>query len=155
AGGRVGRSRRADHLRGASSRAQRHRGCHRDAPPHVPAARCRPDVGVKDSWASAIRPMPKPSFGAYPWRRTGGHFAGICANGDTAMTRTPIDRRKFLRTTMAATATAAIASPAVRAQGGGPRVIVIGGGFGGAACARALRKADARLAVTLVEQSRI
>ena len=69
------------------------------------------------------------------------------------MTRTPIDRRKFLRTTMAA-ATAAIASPDVRAQGTGPRVVVVGGGFGGASCARALRKADARIAVTLVEQSR-
>jgi sulfide dehydrogenase [flavocytochrome c] flavoprotein chain len=65
------------------------------------------------------------------------------------MTRIPIDRRKFLTTTMAA-ATAAIASPAVRAQGAGPRVVVVGGGFGGAACARALRKADPRLKVTLV-----
>jgi sulfide dehydrogenase [flavocytochrome c] flavoprotein subunit len=33
----------------------------------------------------------------------------------------------------------------------GPPVIVIGGGFGGAACARALRKADPRIVVTLVE----
>jgi sulfide dehydrogenase [flavocytochrome c] flavoprotein chain len=74
-------------------------------------------------------------------------------DGDTAMTRTPIDRREFLKTTMAA-ATAAIASPTVRAQGTAPRVVVIGGGFGGASCARALRKADPRLAVTLVEQSR-
>ena len=49
---------------------------------------------------------------------------------------------------------AAIASPAVRAQGAGPRIVVVGGGFGGAACARALRKADQRFAVTLVEQSR-
>ena len=69
------------------------------------------------------------------------------------MTRTPIDRRNFLKTTMAA-ASAAIASPAVRAQDAGARVVVVGGGFGGASCARALRKADARLAVTLVEQSR-
>jgi NADPH-dependent 2,4-dienoyl-CoA reductase/sulfur reductase-like enzyme len=74
------------------------------------------------------------------------------------MTRTPVDRRKFLKTTMAAAATAAIASPAVRAQGPGagrgPRVVVVGGGFGGAACARALRKADPRLAVTLIERNR-
>jgi len=70
------------------------------------------------------------------------------------MTRTPIDRRNFLKTTMAAAASAAIASPAVRAQDAGARVVVVGGGFGGASCARALRKADARLAVTLVEQSR-
>ena len=33
----------------------------------------------------------------------------------------------------------------------GPPVVVIGGGFGGAACARALRKADPRIVVTLVE----
>jgi sulfide dehydrogenase [flavocytochrome c] flavoprotein chain len=69
------------------------------------------------------------------------------------MIRAPMNRRQVLTTTMAA-ATAAIASPHVRAQGAGPRIIVIGGGFGGAACARALRKGDPRLAVTLVEQSR-
>ena len=37
------------------------------------------------------------------------------------------------------------------AQGAGLPVVVIGGGFGGASCARALRKADPRIAVTLVE----
>jgi len=37
------------------------------------------------------------------------------------------------------------------AQNLGPPVVVIGGGFGGAACARALLKADPRLTVTLVE----
>jgi NADPH-dependent 2,4-dienoyl-CoA reductase/sulfur reductase-like enzyme len=59
----------------------------------------------------------------------------------------------MLKSTMAA-ASAAILAPAVRAQGAGARVVVIGGGFGGATCARALRKADPRLAVTLVEQNR-
>jgi sulfide dehydrogenase [flavocytochrome c] flavoprotein chain len=34
------------------------------------------------------------------------------------------------------------------------RIVVIGGGFGGAACARALRKIDAKLQVTLVEPNR-
>ncbi|MBN8966002.1 MAG: FAD-dependent oxidoreductase, partial [Rhizobiales bacterium] len=34
-------------------------------------------------------------------------------------------------------------------------VVVIGGGFGGASCARALRKADPRIAVTLVEANPI
>jgi NADPH-dependent 2,4-dienoyl-CoA reductase/sulfur reductase-like enzyme len=63
------------------------------------------------------------------------------------MIRTPIDRRTVLKMSMAALS-AAVASPAVRAQDTGPRVIVIGGGFGGAACARALRKAG--LAATLV-----
>jgi sulfide dehydrogenase [flavocytochrome c] flavoprotein chain len=37
----------------------------------------------------------------------------------------------------------------------GARVIVIGGGFGGAACARALRKIDSKLQVTLVEPNRM
>ena len=34
------------------------------------------------------------------------------------------------------------------------RVVIIGGGFGGAACARALRKAAPRLQVTLVETNK-
>jgi len=36
-----------------------------------------------------------------------------------------------------------------------PRVVIVGGGFAGASCARALRGADARLAVTLIEQRRV
>jgi sulfide dehydrogenase [flavocytochrome c] flavoprotein chain len=35
------------------------------------------------------------------------------------------------------------------------RVVVIGGGFGGAACARALRRNDSRLQVTLVEPNKV
>jgi len=35
------------------------------------------------------------------------------------------------------------------------RVVVIGGGFGGASCARALRKIDSRLQVTLIEPNRV
>jgi sulfide dehydrogenase [flavocytochrome c] flavoprotein chain len=56
-------------------------------------------------------------------------------------------RRRFLRT--AASAAALVATPAL-AQGA-PRVVVVGGGFGGGACARELKKQDARLDVTLVE----
>src|SRR3954447_2563897 len=37
------------------------------------------------------------------------------------------------------------------AQNAAPRVVVIGRGFAGAACARALKHLDPRLAVTLVE----
>src|ERR1700719_3726968 len=37
------------------------------------------------------------------------------------------------------------------AQGSAGRVVVIGGGFAGATCARALKRLDPRLAVTLVE----
>ena len=43
--------------------------------------------------------------------------------------------------------------PAV-AQDGNARVVVVGGGFGGAACARALKRANPRLSVTLVETNR-
>jgi sulfide dehydrogenase [flavocytochrome c] flavoprotein subunit len=35
------------------------------------------------------------------------------------------------------------------------RVVVIGGGFGGASCARALRRIDAKLQITLIEPNRI
>src|SRR5262245_13985989 len=55
-------------------------------------------------------------------------------------------RRTVLRTTAALLALPHIA----RAQSA-PRVIVIGGGFGGATAARFLRRADPRIEVTLVE----
>jgi NADPH-dependent 2,4-dienoyl-CoA reductase/sulfur reductase-like enzyme len=42
--------------------------------------------------------------------------------------------------------------PAV-AQGAGGRVVVIGGGFGGATCARFIKRIDPRITVTLVEAS--
>lgn len=67
------------------------------------------------------------------------------------MTRTRTDRRRFVTSLMAAGTSAAIFRAPARAQPGGPRIVVIGGGFGGASCARALKRADARPAVTLVE----
>jgi NADPH-dependent 2,4-dienoyl-CoA reductase/sulfur reductase-like enzyme len=63
-----------------------------------------------------------------------------------------ISRRDFCRTGAAAAATAALPLPAF-AQAA-PRVVVIGGGFGGASCARALKQIDPKLQVTLVEQSK-
>jgi sulfide dehydrogenase [flavocytochrome c] flavoprotein chain len=59
-------------------------------------------------------------------------------------------RREFLATTAAAASL--IAAPAI-AQAA-PRVVVVGGGFAGTSAARALKKADPRIAVTLVETSR-
>jgi NADPH-dependent 2,4-dienoyl-CoA reductase/sulfur reductase-like enzyme len=59
-------------------------------------------------------------------------------------------RRQFLR--LAAASAALWPAPAL-AQSAGPRVVVVGGGFGGASCARALRQLDPRVAVTLVEAS--
>jgi sulfide dehydrogenase [flavocytochrome c] flavoprotein subunit len=60
-------------------------------------------------------------------------------------------RRAFLGLGVAAMASAALPRRPARAQGAAPRVVVVGGGFAGASCARALRQLDARIAVTLVE----
>ena len=59
----------------------------------------------------------------------------------------PMTRRDVARGIVAAAA--GLACPAL-AQGAA-RVVVIGGGFGGASCARALRQLDAKLQVSLIE----
>jgi sulfide dehydrogenase [flavocytochrome c] flavoprotein chain len=72
------------------------------------------------------------------------------------MTQTKrIARRLTRRDVMksAAAAAALLPMPAL-AQGAAGRVVVIGGGFAGASCARALKALDARINVTLVEASR-
>jgi sulfide dehydrogenase [flavocytochrome c] flavoprotein subunit len=58
-------------------------------------------------------------------------------------------RREFLKI---AGATATLPMPAL-AQGAPARVVVIGGGFAGATCARFLKRVDPRINVTLVEAS--
>ncbi len=67
-------------------------------------------------------------------------------------------RRDILKTAMAASAAIfplpGFPLPAL-AQAAKARVVVIGGGFGGAACARALKRADGKLVVTLVEPNRV
>lgn len=65
----------------------------------------------------------------------------------------PVTRRNaVLGITAAATS---LAAPSIlRAQTAG-RVVVVGGGFGGAACARALKRADAKLQVTLIEPNKV
>ncbi|PDT90453.1 cytochrome C [Bradyrhizobium sp. Y36] len=65
----------------------------------------------------------------------------------------PVTRRNaVLGITAAATS---LATPSIlRAQSAG-RIVVVGGGFGGAACARALKRADAKLEVTLIEPNKI
>jgi NADPH-dependent 2,4-dienoyl-CoA reductase/sulfur reductase-like enzyme len=62
-------------------------------------------------------------------------------------------RRQFLRAAAAATASAALFPLFAFPQGAASRVVVVGGGFAGASCARTLRKADGGIAVTLVEAS--
>ena len=53
-----------------------------------------------------------------------------------------------------AAAAASFALPSIAHAQSPARVAVIGGGFGGAACARALRRLDARLQVTLIEPNK-
>jgi sulfide dehydrogenase [flavocytochrome c] flavoprotein subunit len=60
-------------------------------------------------------------------------------------------RREFLKTAAGASA-ALFPLPAI-AQNGGGRVVVVGGGFAGASCARMLKRLDPRITVTLVEAS--
>ena len=66
----------------------------------------------------------------------------------------PMNRRKFLGTSAAASA--AVAAPMVLAQGqANPRVIVVGGGAGGATAARYIAKdSKGAVDVTLIEPSR-
>ena len=61
------------------------------------------------------------------------------------------DRRRFLASVMAASASAAIFPSAALSQSTGERIVVIGGGFGGTSCARALKRASPRLSVSLIE----
>lgn len=60
-----------------------------------------------------------------------------------------VDRRRLIKAAAASAAAAAFPMPLI-AQGK-PRVVIVGGGFGGTNCARALRKVDSKIAVTLVE----
>ncbi len=68
------------------------------------------------------------------------------------MTANRTSRRDFLKTAVAGASAAVVPMPAI-AQGAGGRVVVVGGGFGGATCARFIRRIDPRIAVTLVEAS--
>ncbi len=63
------------------------------------------------------------------------------------------DRRKFLQGAGGLAAAAALRPRPGLAQSA-PRIVIVGGGFGGVSCARALRAADDRLAITLVEARR-
>jgi sulfide dehydrogenase [flavocytochrome c] flavoprotein subunit len=63
-----------------------------------------------------------------------------------------MSRREFFGGTAAAAAALAFPLPALAQST--PRIVVIGGGFGGASCARALKQIDPRFQVTLVERDR-
>src|ERR1019366_8686766 len=62
-------------------------------------------------------------------------------------------RRNVVRGIAASATSLTLSSPSL-AQAAA-RIVVIGGGFGGATCARALRRIDAKLQVTLIEPNRI
>ena len=62
-------------------------------------------------------------------------------------------RRNVVRGIAATAASLPLPSPSIAQSAA--RIIVIGGGFGGASCARALRRIDAKLQVTLIEPNRI
>jgi NADH dehydrogenase FAD-containing subunit len=66
------------------------------------------------------------------------------------MTGSP-SRRDVLKTAAATAAAAATLPLPALAQNAGGRVVVVGGGFAGATCARMLKRLDPRIAVTLVE----
>ena len=61
-----------------------------------------------------------------------------------------INRREFVRASVAAGASAALWSAPAITQGTA-RVVVVGGGFAGATCARRIKRLDPTLHVTLVE----
>jgi len=60
-------------------------------------------------------------------------------------------RREFLKSAVAVAASSALFPAPAFAKGAAARVVVVGGGFAGASCARALRNEDPAIAVTLVE----
>jgi len=87
-----------------------------------------------------LRPLPTGTPGRNDGRRTASAIRST--------------RRQFLASgASAAAASALVAAPPALGQAA-PRVVVVGGGFAGASLARALKKADPRIAVTLVEANR-
>ena len=65
----------------------------------------------------------------------------------------PLTRRDVARGIGASAAAAALPCPSFAQSAA--RIVVIGGGFGGASCARTLRRLDPKLQVTLIEPNRI
>ena len=61
-------------------------------------------------------------------------------------------RRDFIKLVGVAGATSTVGWPLIASGKKGGRVVIIGGGFGGASCAKYLRKLDGSLKVTLVER---
>lgn len=66
-----------------------------------------------------------------------------------------IDRRSFLRAVTAAAGVSVLTIPQARAAGPKARVVVVGGGYGGASAARYLRLLDPAIDVTLIERGKV
>jgi sulfide dehydrogenase [flavocytochrome c] flavoprotein subunit len=77
-------------------------------------------------------------------------MAGATPVPRSAAKRSAPDRRQLIGGAFAAAGAALLPRPLL-AQGAAPRIVVVGGGFAGATAARALKRADPRLDVTLVE----
>jgi sulfide dehydrogenase [flavocytochrome c] flavoprotein chain len=85
---------------------------------------------------------------------SGGRKPPLILSPDHSMNALrPQTRRTVVRGFAATVAALTLSSPSF-AQAAA-RIIVIGGGFGGASCARALKRLDPKLHVTLVEPNRI
>ena len=69
------------------------------------------------------------------------------------MSTRPVTRRNAVLGITAAAAT--LARPSISRARSAGLVVVVGGGFGGAACARALKRANASLDVTLIDANRV
>lgn len=67
----------------------------------------------------------------------------------------PFSRRAFLKTLAAACPAAVLQVPVAHAAGAKARIVVVGGGFGGAAAAKYLKLMSPALEVTLVEKNRV
>jgi len=67
------------------------------------------------------------------------------------VSRPHVNRRDFLKRTAATAAAVSLSAPAIAQNAS--RVVVVGGGFAGATCARTLKRIDPRTSVTLVEAS--
>jgi sulfide dehydrogenase [flavocytochrome c] flavoprotein subunit len=74
---------------------------------------------------------------------------------ESGMKRIRTNRRRFLKSLASAGAAAVVFPSPVIAQRMGPHIVIIGGGFAGATCARSLKKAVPRLGVTLVEPNAV
>ena len=62
-----------------------------------------------------------------------------------------LNRRQFLGYLGAGAALSTL--PVLRARAANPHVVVVGGGFGGATCAKYLRRYDSTIDITLIEPS--